>query len=78
MNIIVTQLYDLLSKKLGKETEENLTSYIEIKIESSVSDKASLLASKADLANAKTDMFKWFVGLFIPLALMVIGLYFKL
>ncbi|WP_442794854.1 hypothetical protein [Pelobium manganitolerans] len=34
-------------------------------------------ASKADLAHAKTDMIKWFVSLFITLALMVIGLYFK-
>ena len=33
--------------------------------------------SKEDLANAKTDMIKWFVGLFFILALMVVGLYFK-
>jgi hypothetical protein len=77
MNISVTQLYHLLSEKVGKETAENLTTYIETKIESSVSEKASHLASKAYLANVKTDMIKWFVGLFITLALMVIGLYFK-
>jgi len=35
------------------------------------------LAYKEDLANAKTDMIKWFVGLFIALALMIIGLYLK-
>ena len=40
--------------------------------------KTKNLASKEDLANAKTDMIKWwFVGLFIALALMIIGLYFK-
>ncbi|MDB5120161.1 MAG: hypothetical protein JWN56_1379 [Sphingobacteriales bacterium] len=47
------------------------------KIENSVADKALHLASKADLANTKTDMIKWFVGLFMTLALMIIGLYFK-
>nr|WP_315417294.1 hypothetical protein [uncultured Pedobacter sp.] len=46
--------------------------YIEAKV-----DKTTHLASKEDLANAKTDMIKWFVGLFIALALMIIGLYFK-
>lgn len=77
MNLTITQLYSLLSEKVGKETAENLTSYIESKIENTVVDKTQHLASKADLANAKTDMIKWFVGLFITLALMVIGLYFK-
>jgi hypothetical protein len=33
--------------------------------------------SKEDLTQVKTDMIKWFVGLFLALALMVIGLYFK-
>jgi hypothetical protein len=78
MNITITQLYTLLSEKVGKETAESLTTYIETKIESSVADKAFHLASKADLANAKTDMIKWFVGLFLAQALMIIGLYFKL
>ena len=64
MNITITQLYSLLSEKVGKETAKNLTSYIENKIETSVADKALQLASKADLANTKTDMIKWFVGLF--------------
>ncbi|TZF83667.1 hypothetical protein FW774_09335 [Pedobacter sp. BS3] len=78
MNITITQLYTLLSEKVGKETAESLTTYIEAKIEHSVVDKTQHLASKADLANAKTDMIKWFVGLFLTLALMIIGLYLKL
>ena len=32
MNITLTKLYDLLSAKLGKETAENLTNFIENKI----------------------------------------------
>ncbi len=77
MNITITQLYALLSEKVGKETAESLTTYIETKIENNIADKSNHLASKADLANAKTDMIKWFVGLFLALALMIIGLYFK-
>ena len=42
-----------------------------------VVDGTTHLASKEDLANTKIDMIKWFVGLFMALALMIIGLYFK-
>ncbi len=77
MNISITRLYELLSEKVGKETAESLTNHIEARIEKSVADKANHLASKADLANAKTYMIKWFVGLYLTLALMIIGLYFK-
>lgn len=77
MNISITQLYSLLSEKLDKETAESLTNYIEAKIDKTVIDKTMHLASKEDLANAKTDMIKWFVGLFVVLALMIIGLYLK-
>lgn len=77
MNITITQLYSLLSEKLDKETAESLTAYIETKIDKTIVDKTAHLASKEDLANTKIDMIKWFVGLFITLALMVIGLYFK-
>jgi hypothetical protein len=42
-----------------------------------IKNSTRLLASKEDLANTKTEMIKWFVGLFFALAMMVIGLYFK-
>lgn len=32
---------------------------------------------RSEIANAKTDIIKWFLGSFIVLALMIIGLYFK-
>lgn len=80
-SITLTQLYSLLTEKLDKETAQNLTSYIESKIEKEVDHSTRHLASKEDLvkglAETKTDMLKWFVGLFFALALMVIGLYFK-
>lgn len=34
--ISITKLYDLLTVKVGKETAENLTSYIEEKIKAEV------------------------------------------
>ncbi|NWO28597.1 hypothetical protein [Capnocytophaga sp. oral taxon 903] len=36
------------------------------------------LATKQDLAQAKLDIIKWVVELFITLALMIIGLYLKI
>jgi hypothetical protein len=49
----------------------------ETKIDKTIVEKTAHLASKEDLANTKTDMIKWFVSLFLALALMIIGLYFK-
>jgi hypothetical protein len=84
MNITVTQLYQSLSKKIGSDTAEELTNFITQDVSDKLEQKVSSLASKEDLAltrkeiaEAKVDMIKWFVGLFIILALMIIGLYFK-
>jgi hypothetical protein len=79
--ITLTELYSLLTEKVGKETAENLTTYIESKIDKEVEHTTRHLSSKEDLAKGlsetKTDMIKWFVSLFIALAMMIIGLYFK-
>ncbi len=57
--ITITKLYDLISIKLGKETAENLTIFIEEKIKSEVDTKASILATKENLANTKAEIIKW-------------------
>ncbi len=57
--ITITKLYSLLSGKLGKESAENLTTYIEKKIKEEVEDKTKILATKADLAENKTEIIKW-------------------
>jgi hypothetical protein len=57
--ITITKLYDLISIKLGKETAENLTIFIEEKISSEVDTKASILATKEDVANSRADVIKW-------------------
>ncbi|MBO9199225.1 MULTISPECIES: hypothetical protein [Niastella] len=57
--ITITKLYDLVSLKLGKETAENLTTFIEEKIKGEVDTKTSILATKEDLARERADMIKW-------------------
>lgn len=57
--ITITKLYDLISIKLGKETAENLTIFIEEKIKSEVDTKASILATKENLADTKAEIIKW-------------------
>jgi hypothetical protein len=60
--ITITKLYELVSVKLGKETAENLTTFIGEKISSEVDIKTSILATKEDLArevgNSKAELTK--------------------
>jgi hypothetical protein len=62
-SISITRLYDLLAIKMGKETAENLTSYIEDRIRNDFEERSRMLATKADIkteiAIAKTEMIKW-------------------
>ncbi|WP_207512130.1 hypothetical protein [Longitalea luteola] len=48
--ITITKLYELVSIKPGRETAENLTTFIEEKISCEVDTKTSILATKEDLA----------------------------
>jgi len=54
--ITITKLYSLLSGKLGKESAENLTTYIEEKIKGEVEDKSKILATREDLSELKGDL----------------------
>jgi hypothetical protein len=54
--ITITKLYDLVSVKLGRETAENLTTFIEEKIKGEVETKTSILATKEDVANSKAEL----------------------
>ena len=71
--ITITQLYDILSEKMGREEAKNLVEYIDIKIEKSFDDKTKALATKDDIIGLQ----RWMIGIFVTLALMIIGLYFK-
>lgn len=59
MTISITRLYDLLSVKVGKETAETLTTYIEEKIKDQFADNSKMLATKEDLVNTKAEIIKW-------------------
>ena len=59
MTISITRLYDLLSIKVGKDTAETLTTYIEEKIKEEFADNSKILATKEDLANTKSEIIKW-------------------
>src|SRR5688572_12299944 len=48
--ISITQLYEMLSIKMGKEAAENLTTYIDNKITQDLENKSQTLATKEDLS----------------------------
>ena len=75
--ISLTKLYDLLSSKLGRDTAEDLTTFIAEKIKEEVENKTQRLATKQDLANAKVDLIKWIFALWVTLALIIAGLYLR-
>ena len=68
--VSISKLYELLSIKVGKETAETLTSFVESKIKDEFQDNLKVIATrevlanlkgelKTDIANSKTDMIKW-------------------
>ncbi|MFH6961360.1 hypothetical protein ACHRVK_02090 [Flavobacterium plurextorum] len=70
-SITLTELYSLLSEKVGKETALSLTSYIEQEIDKKLEQNASHLATKKDLQMRSRLM----LGVFIILSLMILGLF---
>lgn len=68
--ITIAKLYELLSIKLGKEVAENLTTFIDSKINHGVESQMNILATKEDLAKeiarldnkiteSKSETIKW-------------------
>ena len=72
--ISITKLYQLLSDIVGKEMAENLSSYIESKVENEVESNVSHLATKEDLERSSKEQLRWMIILFIPLYLSILGL----
>lgn len=70
-SITLTELYSLLSEKVGKETALSLTSYIERKIDKEVEQNRSDLVTKKDLEKRS----RWMLGIFIIVSLMIFGLF---
>lgn len=74
-SITLTELYSLLTEKVGKETAQSLTSYIEQKIDKEVEYNTKHLATREDLEKGFKEQSRWMLGLFITLSLMILGLY---
>lgn len=74
-SITLTELYSLLTEKVGKETAQSLTSYIEQKIDKEVEHNTRHLATREDLEKGFKDQSRWMLGVFITLSLMILGLY---
>jgi hypothetical protein len=71
------QLYELLKSKIGEREAEAFVELLDKKVDKKFEDGRLLLATKEDLANAKTDIIRWVFAFFATLALMIIGLYLK-
>jgi hypothetical protein len=67
------ELFQILKGKLGEKEAEAIVSFVDQKLKQSNDQNLKALATKEDLAkedlaNAKTDMIKWFFAFFIALA----------
>ncbi len=81
-SVSLTQLYDILSLKFGKQEAQSIVQFIETKIESKVEEQTKGLATREDVLHLEIKMEKgfkeqtrWMLGIFITLALMILGLY---
>ncbi len=82
-SVTITQLYTLLTQKLGKETAESLTNFIAEKVDEEVTVSTKDIATKdfvkAEIAEAKSDTIKWMFLFWVgQLAAMFGFLYFFL
>ncbi len=77
MVISELQLYELLKLKIGEKEAGAFVSILEQKVDKKFDESRQLLATKEDLAMAKTDIIRWVFAFFAMLAMMVIGLYLK-
>ena len=71
VGISITELYDILSAKVGREEAKSITNYIDTKIEKHFEDKTRILATKDDIISLQ----RWMLGIFISLMLAILGLY---
>ena len=57
--ISTIDMYNILKTKLGENEAKALTEYVEDKVEKSFEKEKSVLATKEDLANVKSEIIKW-------------------
>jgi hypothetical protein len=75
--ISITKLYDRISENLGKETAENLTNFIDNKIDKGLESKFDIvlatMATKKELAETKSDLIKWMFIFWVGQAAVTFG-----
>jgi hypothetical protein len=77
MDTTEIHLYEILKARLGGREAEALVTFLEKKVDKKFENSLLSIASKEDVANAKTDVIRWVFALFVTLAVMIIGLYLK-
>ena len=71
------QLFNALKSKLGEKEAEDLVYFVKETVKENIKPEIENLVTKKDLAETKVDLIKWVLGMFIALAMMIIGLYVK-
>jgi len=69
------QLFQILKKKIGEQEAEALVTFVDAKLKETNEANLKILSTKEDIANLKSEMLKWMIGLFVPLYLTIIGLF---
>ena len=81
-------LFNILRQKIGEVEAKSLADFVQSEVAQRFDNKSSSLVTKEDLikeiagvrkeiSDSRVDAIKWMVGLFITLALMIVGLYLK-
>ena len=68
------QLFQILKQKIGEQEAEALVTFVDAKLKETNEANLKILSTKEDIANLKSEMLKWMIGLFVPLYLTTIGL----
>jgi hypothetical protein len=77
--IAITELYEILSQKIGKTEAKTLVEFIETKVDTSLEQKTNTLANKEDIAQTESKLILWaFVFWATQLGAMFAFLYFFL
>ena len=84
LNVSDIQLFQILKEKMGDKEAEALVTFVDNKIKDNNETSLKILSTKEDLLQLEirlkdkmTDQFKWVIGVFLTLALIIIGLYLK-
>jgi len=78
------QLFQIQKQMIGETEAEALVTFVDVKIKDNNETNLNILSTKQDLLQLEirlkdklTDQFKWVIGVFLTLAIMIIGLYLK-